>query len=101
MSKLKITFKTSILTEIMNTGYSEFESSTGINGLAKIEDMTLSLLAVHATKKRTGQFRKFINQAKRKFKRIEILEVWNLGLRDVLVRYGFTHDGSDTFVWTS
>lgn len=83
----------------LDTGYSEFESSAGVEGLAKIENDTLSLLAVNATKKRTGQFRQFISQAKRKFQKIEILEVWNLGLRDVLKRYGFEQINGDTFVW--
>ena len=100
MSKLRITFKASQLTKLMDTGYEDFESSAGIDGLAKIRNGTLSLLAVKATKQRTGQFRKFITQAKRKFKRIEIMEVWNLGLRDVLKRYGFTSDGSGSFQWT-
>jgi len=99
MSKLRIKFKPNDICDMLDTGYLEFESSTGLNGLAKITDGTLSLLAVHATTKRQGQFRKFISQAKRKFKQIEILEVWNLGLRRVLLRYGFTPRMSDEFVW--
>jgi GTP-sensing pleiotropic transcriptional regulator CodY len=99
VSKLKITFRPSLVGELLGTGYSEFESSTGIHGLAKLDGDTLSLLAVHATTKRQGQFRTFISQAKRKFNQIEILEVWNLGLRRVLLRYGFNPVMSDEFVW--
>lgn len=99
MSKLRIQFNPSLTSEMLGTGYAEFESSTGLNGLAKIEGRKLSLLAVVATEKRTGQFRKFIAQAKRKFDTIEIVEVWNINLRRVLLRYGFEPRMTDEFVW--
>lgn len=83
----------------MDSGYHDFTSSAGISGLAKIEDKTLSLLAVVATEPRTGQFRKFIAQAKRKFRRIEIVEVWNADLRGILERYGFTSEDGESFHW--
>lgn len=100
MSKLRIKFAASPISMLLNTGYVEFTSSAGIDGLAKIENDTLSLLAVEARNKGTGQFRMFIKQAKRQFKVIELLEVYNLGLRSVLVRYGFDQkDSGDVFVW--
>lgn len=99
MSKLKINITPSALSIVMDSGYHDFTSSVGISGLAKIEDKTLSLLAVVSTEPRTGQFRKFIAQAKRKFHRIEIIEVWNAELREILKRYGFSSDDGESFHW--
>ena len=100
LSRLRFKVKPSAISEYLDTGYSEFISTAGINGLAKFEGDTISLLAVNATKQRTGQFRKFINQAKRIFKQIEITEVWNPELQNALIRYGFSKD-SDTFRWNN
>lgn len=98
MSRLRINFVENPICDLFESGYSAFQSSTGLNGLAKIENGTLSLLAVNATKERTGQFRQFIRQAKWKYKEIEVVEVWNEELRSALLRYGFVIDG-DRFVW--
>ena len=102
MSELEITIKPSPLSLMMNTGYHDFESSAGIVGMAKIENDILSLLAVVATEKGTGQFRTFMAQAKEQFKTIEVLEVWDAALATILLRYGFHRpDGvQNVFVWS-
>lgn len=75
--------------QLLGTGYSRFQSSTGMNGLAKEHKKRVDILALDATKPGTGQLRKFIDRCKREYKTICIWEVWNPWLRDVLKRYGF------------
>ncbi len=75
---------------ILNTGFERFNSPTGINGLVRVEGGQLEILAVDATKPGTGQFRKFMKQCKQEYEAIIVWEVWNKGLEQVLVRYGFT-----------
>ena len=52
-------------------------------------DRELDLLAVYATVKGTGQFRRFIAACQVKFDRVGVWEIWNEGLDGMLTRYGF------------
>ena len=75
--------------EILMTGYSRFESPTGIDGLAKERGDRLDLLAFNALIPGTGQFRRFIQRCKSEYETVCIWEVWNPMLHEVLPRYGF------------
>lgn len=96
------------LSEFLGTGMCRFESAS-VSGLAKAEGTPLIILAVVADKPGTGQFRKFIKQAKTDFETIRFLVVANEELRDALVRYGFTSydeaifsptdPGNPAFIW--
>jgi len=89
MSVLGIT-KPDVISELLGTGFHRFYSLTGINGLAKmISEDRLDILAVDATNPGTGQFRAFIEQAKREFATIYLWEVWNPILAEILQRYDF------------
>jgi hypothetical protein len=77
------------LNALLGTGYDEFESPAGIVGLAKEEDDTLHLLALHSGNPGHGQLRELIAQAKRQYRRICVWEIWNEWLPGVLERYGF------------
>ena len=89
MGVLGIT-KPDLVSELLGTGFRRFYSSTGINGLAKmIGEDRLDILAVDATNPGTGQFRVFIEQAKKEFATIYLWEVWNPILAETLQRYGF------------
>lgn len=74
---------------ILGTGYSRFESPSGLRGLAKVHGRRLDLLVVDASRPGTGQFRAFIDAAKREFDMIYLWEVWNPALDLILQRYGF------------
>lgn len=74
---------------ILGTGYSRFESATGVRGLAKVHGCRLDLLVVDACQPGTGQFRAFVDTAKREFETIYLWEVWNATLGLILQRYGF------------
>jgi hypothetical protein len=78
--------------EVLGTGMVQFKSAMGIDGLCcESHDGTeLNLLAVFARQVGTGQFRRFIDQCKRNYSTVRVLEVWNDDLRKVLLRYGFT-----------
>lgn len=74
----------------LGTGYSKFQSPLGLDGLYKIKEGSLHLLAVVATQPGTGQFRKFIEQAKTEFPAICIWEVHPESvLNATLPRYKF------------
>jgi|SRR3989304_3216074 len=77
------------LSEVLGTGYSRFQSPTGIDGLAKEEKDRLDLLAFNALVPGIGQFRRFIQRCKREYETICIWEIWNPMLHEVLQRYGF------------
>jgi len=78
------------LGDLLGTGYETFESPTGIHGMSKQNKIgRLDLLAVAATKRGTGQFRDFIDQAKKEYKTICVWEIWNEELAVILARYGF------------
>lgn len=77
---------------VLNTGYNRFESSHGIDGLAKTSDNRLDLLALIARNPAQGQFRAFITACKDQFDVIAVWEIWNITLRAALERYGFTEE---------
>ena len=86
-----IVFSEDPFSHILKTGYCRFESCHGIEGLAQEdkEQGRLDLLAIVATEPGTGQFRRFIKAAKKRYKVIAVWEIWNTGFKAVLTRYGF------------
>lgn len=84
-----ITMSPDPVAKMLGTGYSRFVSQSGIDGLCKIDGDTLCILAVHATKPNSGQFRDFVSKSKAQFPTIKIYEVWNPDLESALDRYGF------------
>lgn len=74
---------------MLGTGYEQFHSPTGMNGLAKVDGDRLDILALDASAPGTGQLRAFIDQCKREFETICIWEIWNPLLEEILRRYGF------------
>lgn len=77
------------VSQVLGTGYLRFQSPTGIDGLAKVKENRLDLLAFNALVPGVGQFRRFIGRCKREYETICIWEVWNPWLHEVLQRYGF------------
>jgi len=77
--------------QVLGTGYLSFESSVGMDGLAKEVDdgKGLDILALVARHEGQGSLRKFIALAKEHYDKIYIWSVWNRFLPAVLVRYGF------------
>lgn len=73
--------------EMLDTGFSQFISPSGLSGLAKFDDEMLTILAIDSS--RSGSLRRFMGLAKENFEYIRILEVWNPWLSSVLERYGF------------
>lgn len=76
--------------QILGTGYWRFQNTSGIGGLAKWTEDRLDILAVHADAPGTGQFRRFIADAKLHWSTICIWEDWNPMLGPALKRYGFS-----------
>lgn len=75
--------------EVFGTGYSEFKSPHGIDGLVKITGTQVDLLSVIATKEGSGYFRSFIIALKSEANVINVWAIHNDRLADVLTRYGF------------
>ena len=105
MSRLKLKWSADPFGEMLGTGYKRFESSVGINGLAKVTGKRIDILAVVATRQRTGQFRRFIAAAKNAFDVVAVWEDWNHVVGDALHRYGFSRtwrhedDGTRSAGW--
>lgn len=76
--------------QILNTGYSRFESPSGIDGLAKVNGDRLDLLAVISTSPGKGLFRAFIALAKLRYTTICVWHDDNPLIGQALKRYGFT-----------
>lgn len=74
---------------MLGTGYSKFESSLGVHGLAKVSEARIDILAVVATKPGKGQFRRFIAAAKNAYQTVVVWEDWNPIVTAALQRYGF------------
>lgn len=89
MSRLKLKFTPDPIGDMLGTGYKRFESSVGINGLAKVTGKRIDILAVVATRQRTGQFRRFIAAAKNAYDVVAVWEDWNPVISEALQRYGF------------
>lgn len=77
--------------EILGTGYQQFSSHLGIDGLAKEpEPGVLHLLAVVSRNQGAGQLREFIAALKPVYRTICVWHIENPALYDALVRYKFT-----------
>ena len=92
------TTTTSIVSKMLGTGYSNFESPSGVRGLAKTDGDRLDILAVESDIQGAGQFRLFIRLCKQEFRSIYVWHVLNPHMNAILRRYGFlpiqeTHDG--------
>lgn len=74
---------------LFGTGYKNYSSPHGIDGLARVQGETLDILAVFARHRGRGEFRRFMQQAKQLFPVIEVWEVWNKDLAAILKHYGF------------
>lgn len=70
-------------------GYRHFKTYLGVEGLARVIGSDLEILAVNATKPGTGQFRKFVVEAKTRFSSITLWTIMNDELMPILARYGF------------
>lgn len=86
MEKLNVT---GVMTYQDQPTYSHFTTRLGIEGLARVTGADLELLAVNATKPGTGQFRRFITEAKTRFASITLWSIVNDEMVPTLARYGF------------
>jgi hypothetical protein len=75
--------------EALGTGYVRFVSPLGVDGLVKVRSPRLDILFIGTSHPGTGQFRRFIQQAKTEFDIICIWEIWSDQLKIVLPRYSF------------
>lgn len=73
----------------LNTGFLNFVSDTGIEGLCKIEGSTLVLLAIFSPDPGKGNFRRFMANAKNEFAEIVVIDIMNPELAKTLARYDF------------
>lgn len=76
--------------DLLGTGFAQFQSHCGVGGLARERNGCLELLAVHSRHPGKGEFRKFIGVAKKNYRGILVLSIWNPDLEQMLRRYGFT-----------
>lgn len=74
---------------LLNTGYMRFQSIHGIDGLVKVSNDRIDILAVVARVPGQGSFRRFVEDAKQIWSTIAIWEIMEPGLHAVLQRYGF------------
>lgn len=79
---------------ILRTGYYRFDTAIGVSGLARLAHpdnfrTELDILAVIAEQKGCGQFRRFIEEAKKRFDIVSVWEDWNPVISQSLARYGF------------
>jgi len=75
---------------VLGTGYHRFKAINGLEGLAKVRDHRLDILAVVNDTGRPGLFRQFIRQAKVVFLTICVWAIENPAVYEALIRYGFT-----------
>ena len=75
---------------VLGTGYHRFKAINGLEGLAKVRDHRLDILAMVNDTGRPGLFRQFIRQAKVVFPTICVWAIENPAVHDALIRYGFT-----------
>lgn len=68
--------------------YEEFDTDT-MQGLAKVANGEIEILAVLSKREKCGNFRSFIADLKQNYTSISIWEIWNPNLRVILKRYGF------------
>lgn len=73
----------------LDTGFSRFSGSFGIDGLASESGTQVDFLAVVSNQPGCGNFRRFIEACKENYTAINIWEVWNEDLEAALLRYGF------------
>lgn len=91
--------------QALNSTFEAFTHVSGCDGLARMNPVQLEILAIHAGKPGTGQFRTFIDSAKARFTTIIFMEVRNRQLAGMLFRYGFRpgtgyeFDGAETEIW--
>lgn len=78
------------ISEILHTNYGRFYSAAGIDGLAKVTEKRLDLLAVAASFPGHGHFRNFIQICQSEFDTICVWHVENPLLQKCLPKYGFT-----------
>jgi hypothetical protein len=90
--------KSNVWGDLLGTGFREFESPEGINGLYMILEGGLHLLAVLARNPGTGQFRRFISKAKEEFRFISVEEIMSPTMNAILERYGFVQE-DESWVW--
>lgn len=76
--------------QILGTGYMRFEAPSGIHGLAKRDGTRLDVLAVLATKPRSGQFKRFIRECQDYYETVCVWEDWNPIVGRTLERFGFS-----------
>jgi hypothetical protein len=85
-----IRFEPDLASMILGTGYDHFVSSTGMHGLGRETGERLDVLAVVTLSPGQGQFRQFIQEAKRFYQTICVWEDWNPIITGAMSRYGFT-----------
>lgn len=94
-----LSFQPHWTSQVIRTGYDEFIHKSGCVGLARLTPTQLEILAVHATKPGTGQFRAFIESAKERFGQITFWNLMNPKLEQTLSRYGFVLCTGMDLVW--
>jgi hypothetical protein len=70
------------------TQFGSFRTET-VHGLARVEDRRVDLLAVVAVVSGRGDFGRFIDELKASYETICVWEIWNEGLKAMLLRRGF------------
>lgn len=76
---------------VLRTRFNRFKSISGCDGLAReTTPEHIEILAVHARKVGTGQFRRFVKMLKHQYDIICVWHVSNPMLDEILPRYGFS-----------
>jgi hypothetical protein len=75
--------------EILDTGYLNFASPHGVEGLAKEQDGDLHILAIYSPNEGQGNCRNFLKAAQKAYKAVYVWDVFSPVLEAALHRYGF------------
>lgn len=76
--------------KILGTGYRQFISNFGVDGLAKESGDRLDILAVYSHQIGKGNFRRFIAACQSEYRIIGVWAIGNPIIEQALGRYGFT-----------
>lgn len=80
--------------EAFGTGFMDFASPLGVQGLIQVDGRRVDVLAVITAAPGTGQFRAFLEGLQECFDEIVFVECWSHFLVSVLERKGFVRERS-------
>lgn len=80
---------------VLDTGFMNFKTSEGLEGLAKIEGREITFNAIYTNRPGKGSFTRMLQQLKRHADAIHIIHIVNEDFKSFLLRNGFTEQMID------